>query len=65
MGDFTLQGWKRKQHFLSALASCQKCPLLAENIKGSAVEINVDELSLPSEITYNMGDFTLKGWKRK
>ena len=35
-------------HFLLA---CQKGPLPAENIKGSSVEINVNELSLPSEIT--------------
>ena len=35
-------------HFLLA---CQKSPLPAENIKGSSVEINVNELSLPSEIT--------------
>ena len=45
------EGWKRKQYFLSAYASCQKGPLLAENIKGSPVEINVNKLSLPSEIT--------------
>jgi len=45
------EGWKQKQYFLSASASCQKGPLLAENIKGSSVEINVNELSLPSEIT--------------
>ena len=35
-------------HFLLA---CQKGLLLAENIKGSPVEINENELSLPSEIT--------------
>ena len=42
------EGWKRKQYFLSTSASCQKGLLLAENIKGSSVEINVNELSLPS-----------------
>ena len=26
------EGWKRKQYFLSASASCQKGPLLAEDI---------------------------------
>jgi len=36
---------------LSASSSCQKGPFWAENIKGSSVEINVNELSLPSEIT--------------
>ena len=45
------EGLKRMQYFLSASASSQKGQLLAENIKGSSVEINVNELSLPSEIT--------------
>ena len=45
------EGLKRKQYFLSAPASCQKGGLLAENIKGSSVEINVNELSLPSKIS--------------
>ena len=45
------EGLKQKQYFLSTSASCQKGLLLAENIKGSSVEINVNELSLPSEIT--------------
>ena len=31
--------------------ACQKSPLPAENIEGSSVEINVNELILPSEIT--------------
>ena len=31
--------------------ACQKGPLLSENIKGSSVESNVNELSWPSEIT--------------
>ena len=57
------EDWKR--YFLSASTSCQKGPLLAENIKGSSVEINVNELSLPSEITYKMGHFTLEGLKQK
>ena len=35
------------------------------NVKGSSVKINVNELSLPSEITYKMGHFTLEGWKWK
>ena len=35
-----------------------KGPLLAENIKGSSVEINVNELSLPCEITQKLGHFT-------
>ena len=38
-------------NFLSASASCQKGPLPAENIKGSSVLINVNKLSLRSEIT--------------
>ena len=42
------EGWKRKQYFLSTSASCQKGLLPAENIKGSSVEINVNELSLPN-----------------
>jgi len=45
------EGWKQEQYFFSTSASCQKGQLLAENIKGSSVEINVNELSLPSEIT--------------
>ena len=45
------EGWKQKQYFLNPPTSCQKGPLLAENIEGSSVEINVSELSLPSEIT--------------
>ena len=45
------EGWKQKQYFLSASASSQKGLLPAENIKGSSVEINVNELSLPSELT--------------
>ena len=45
------EGWKWKQYFLSASASYQKGPFLTENIKGSSVGINVNELSLPSEIT--------------
>ena len=44
------EGWKPKQYFLSAFAFCQKGPFQAENIKGSSVEINVNELSLPHEI---------------
>ena len=44
------EGLKRKQYLLSAPASCKKGLLLAENIKGSSVEINVDELNLPSDI---------------
>ena len=59
------EGWKRKHYFLSASALCKKGQLPAENIKVSSVEINVNELSLPSEITYKMGHFTLEGWKRK
>ena len=39
------EGWKQKQYFLSTSASCQKGLLPAENIKGSSVEINVNELS--------------------
>ena len=39
------EGWKRKQYFLSPSASCQKGLLTAENIMGSSVEINVNELS--------------------
>ena len=35
------EGLKQKQYFLSASASYQKSQLLAENIKGSSVEINV------------------------
>ena len=49
------EGLKQKQYFFRASASCQKGPLLAENIKGSSVEINVNELSLPSEITKKFG----------
>ena len=45
------KGWKQKQDFLSTSASCQISPLPAGNIKGSSVEINVNELSLPGEIT--------------
>ena len=45
------EGWKWKQFFLSASPSCQKGPLPAENIEGSSVEINVNKLSLPIEIT--------------
>ena len=45
------EGWKRKQYFLSSSTSCQKGLLPAENIKGSSVKINVNELSLLSEIT--------------
>ena len=37
------EGLKPKQYFLSAFASSQKDPFLAENIKGSTVEINVNE----------------------
>ena len=48
------EGWKPKQYFLSAFAFCQKGPLLAENIQGSSVEINVNELSLTSEITLKL-----------
>ena len=44
------EGWEQKQYFLSASASCQKGPLPAENMNGSSVEINVNELYLPSEI---------------
>ena len=33
--------------------SCQKGPLPAENIEGSSVEINVNEISLPSKINVN------------
>ena len=40
------EGWKRKQYFLSTSASCQKGLLPAENIKGSSVEINVNELKM-------------------
>ena len=47
----TSEGWKQKQYFLRASASSQKGLLPAENIKGSSVEINVNELSLPSELT--------------
>ena len=59
------EGWKQKQYFLRAPASCQNNLLPAENIKVSSVEINVNELCLPSEITYKMGHFTLEGWKWK
>ena len=45
------EGLKQKQYHLSASASSQKGPLPAENIKGSSVEINVNELSLPSKIS--------------
>ena len=38
-------------NFLSASAFCQKGLLTAENIKGSIVETNLNELSLPGEIT--------------
>ena len=34
---------KPKQYFLSAFTSSQKDPFPAENIKGSTVEINVNE----------------------
>ena len=44
------EGWKRKQYFLSASAACQKGLLLVKKIKGSSVEINVNDLSLPSDI---------------
>ena len=40
------EGWKQKQYFLRAPASCQNCLLLAGNIKGSSVEINVNELKI-------------------
>ena len=39
------EGWKQKQYFLRAPASCQNGLLLAENIKVSSVEINVNKLS--------------------
>ena len=45
------EGWKQRHDFWSTSASCQKGPLLAEDSKGSSVEINANELSLPSEIT--------------
>ena len=47
------EDWKRRQYFLSASASCLNGPLLEEKIKGSSVEIDVNELSLPGETTYN------------
>ena len=59
------EGWKWKQYFLSASILCKKGPLPAKNIKVSSVEINVNELRLPSEITYKVGNFTLEGWKQK
>ena len=42
------EGLKPKQYFLSAFASCQKDPFPAENIKGSTVEINVNECPVKS-----------------
>ena len=45
------EGWKRRQYFFSASASCLNGPLLEEKIKGSSVEIDVNELSLPGETT--------------
>ena len=39
------------QDVLSASASGQKGPFPAENIEGSSAEININELSLPGEIT--------------
>ena len=53
-------GLKQKQYFLSDSTSCQKGPLLEENIRGSSVEINVNELSLPSEIPLKI--VTLYTW---
>ena len=40
------EGWKRKQYFLSTSASYQQGLFPAENIKGSSVEINVNELKM-------------------
>ena len=44
--------WQEAEAVLfSASTYCQNGPLLEEEIKGSSIEIDVNELSLPSETT--------------